>query len=43
MSKIAVGKKVPEFALESSGGAWRLKDAAGKKVGSPGTELEFAL
>jgi peroxiredoxin Q/BCP len=32
MSKIAVGKKVPDFALESSGGAWRLKDAAGKKL-----------
>jgi len=32
MPKTAVGKKVPDFALESSGGAWRLKDAAGMKL-----------
>ncbi len=29
MTKVAVGKKVPDFALESTAGPWRLKDAAG--------------
>jgi peroxiredoxin Q/BCP len=29
MTKVAVGKKVPDFSLESTAGPWRLKDAAG--------------
>jgi thioredoxin-dependent peroxiredoxin len=29
MSKIEIGKKVPAFSLEGSGGKWSLKDAAG--------------
>ncbi len=32
MTKVAVGKKVPDFALESTAGNWRLKDAAGALV-----------
>ncbi len=29
MTKVAVGKKVPDFTLDSTAGPWRLKDAAG--------------
>lgn len=29
---VAVGKKVPEFALASTGGPWKLKDAAGSNL-----------
>lgn len=32
MTKVAVGKKVPDFALESTAGPWRLKDAAGTSL-----------
>jgi peroxiredoxin Q/BCP len=32
MTKVAVGKKVPDFALESTAGPWRLKDAAGSNL-----------
>lgn len=32
MSKPVVGKKIADFALESTAGAWRLKDAAGGKL-----------
>ena len=32
MSKIEIGKKVPAFALEGSGGAWSLEEAAGKAL-----------
>jgi peroxiredoxin Q/BCP len=30
MSKVAIGKKVPAFSLEGTGGEWSLKDAVGK-------------
>jgi peroxiredoxin Q/BCP len=29
---VAVGKKVPDFALDSTGGPWKLKDAAGANL-----------
>jgi len=29
---VALGKKVPDFGLESTAGAWRLKDAAGQAL-----------
>jgi peroxiredoxin Q/BCP len=32
MSKIEVGKKAPRFALDGTGGAWSLEDAAGTNV-----------
>jgi peroxiredoxin Q/BCP len=32
MSKIEIGKKAPAFALEGTGGKWRLADAAGGPV-----------
>jgi peroxiredoxin Q/BCP len=32
MSKVTVGKKVPDFTLDSTAGAWKLKDAAGSNV-----------
>lgn len=33
MSKISIGKKVPEFSLPATGGKdWKLKDAAGEKL-----------
>ena len=32
MSKIEIGKKVPAFSLEGTGGGWSLKDAAGKAL-----------
>ena len=32
MSKIEIGKKVPAFSLEGTGGEWSLKDAAGKAL-----------
>jgi peroxiredoxin Q/BCP len=32
MSKIELGKKIPAFSLEGTGGAWSLKDAAGKAL-----------
>ena len=32
MPKLAIGKTVPDFALESSAGAWRLKDNLGSKL-----------
>jgi peroxiredoxin Q/BCP len=32
MTQVAVGKKVADFALESTAGPWRLKDAAGRKL-----------
>ena len=32
MPKPTVGKKIADFALESTAGPWRLKDAAGKKL-----------
>jgi peroxiredoxin Q/BCP len=32
MSKIEIGKKVPAFSLEGTGGKWSLRDAAGKKL-----------
>ena len=32
MTAPAPGKKIPDFKLDSTAGAWRLKDAAGKKV-----------
>jgi peroxiredoxin Q/BCP len=32
MTKVAVGKKVPDFALDSTAGPWRLKDAAGTNL-----------
>ncbi len=32
MSKVTVGKKVPEFSLDSTAGKWKLKDAAGSSL-----------
>jgi peroxiredoxin Q/BCP len=32
MSKIEIGKKVPAFSLEGTGGKWSLQDAAGKAL-----------
>jgi peroxiredoxin Q/BCP len=32
MTKVAVGKKVPDFALESTAGPWRLKDSVGSNL-----------
>lgn len=32
MTAPAIGKKIPDFKLDSTAGAWRLKDAAGKKL-----------
>jgi peroxiredoxin Q/BCP len=32
MSKVTVGKKVPEFALDSTAGKWKLKDVAGSNL-----------
>jgi peroxiredoxin Q/BCP len=32
MSKIEIGKKVPQFSLDGTGGEWSLKDAAGKAL-----------
>jgi peroxiredoxin Q/BCP len=32
MSKIDIGKKAPQFSLESTGGTWSLRDAAGGAV-----------
>ena len=32
MTKVAVGRKVPDFALESTAGPWRLKDTAGSNL-----------
>jgi peroxiredoxin Q/BCP len=32
MSKVAVGKKVPDFTLDSTAGKWRLKDAGSALV-----------
>jgi thioredoxin-dependent peroxiredoxin len=32
MSKIEIGKKVPAFSSEATGGKWSLKDAAGKAL-----------
>jgi peroxiredoxin Q/BCP len=32
MTAPALGKKIPDFKLDSTAGAWRLKDAAGKKL-----------
>jgi len=32
MSKIDIGKKVPAFSLEGTGGKWSLQDAAGKAL-----------
>jgi peroxiredoxin Q/BCP len=32
MTKVAVGRKVPDFALDSTAGPWRLKDAAGARL-----------
>jgi thioredoxin-dependent peroxiredoxin len=32
MSKLEVGKKAPPFALDGTGGAWSLEDAAGANV-----------
>ena len=32
MSKIEIGKKVPAFSLEGTGGEWSLEDAAGKAL-----------
>jgi peroxiredoxin Q/BCP len=32
MSKIEVGKKVPAFSAQGTGGEWSLKDAAGKSL-----------
>jgi len=32
MAKVALGRKVPDFAAQSTAGAWRLKDAAGAKL-----------
>jgi peroxiredoxin Q/BCP len=32
MSKIEIGKKVPAFSLEGTGGEWSLKDGAGKAL-----------
>ena len=32
MSKIEIGKKVPAFSLQGTGGDWSLKDAAGKAL-----------
>jgi len=32
MSKLEVGKKAPDFALDGTAGKWSLKDAAGKHV-----------
>jgi peroxiredoxin Q/BCP len=32
MSNIQIGKKVPAFSLEGTGGSWSLKDAAGKAL-----------
>jgi thioredoxin-dependent peroxiredoxin len=32
MPKLETGSKVPDFALPTGGGTWRLKDAAGKKL-----------
>lgn len=31
-AKLAIGKKVPDFALESTAGPWRAKDARGGKL-----------
>jgi peroxiredoxin Q/BCP len=32
MAAPAIGKKIADFALDSTGGKWRLKDAAGSKL-----------
>jgi peroxiredoxin Q/BCP len=32
MSKIEIGKKVPSFSLEGTGGKWTLQDAVGKAL-----------
>ncbi len=32
MAAPAIGKKIPDFKVESTAGAWRLKDALGKKL-----------
>jgi len=32
MSKIEIGKKVPAFSLDGTGGEWSLEDAAGKAL-----------
>jgi thioredoxin-dependent peroxiredoxin len=32
MSNVQIGKKVPAFSLEGTGGSWSLKDAAGKAL-----------
>jgi thioredoxin-dependent peroxiredoxin len=32
MSKIDIGKKAPQFALDGTGGSWSLSDAAGSAV-----------
>jgi peroxiredoxin Q/BCP len=32
MAAPAIGKKIPDFALDSTAGKWRLKDAAGTKL-----------
>ena len=32
MTEPALGKKIPDFKLDSTAGSWRLKDAAGKKL-----------
>jgi peroxiredoxin Q/BCP len=32
MTKVAVGRKVPDFALDSTAGPWRLKDAVGTSL-----------
>jgi peroxiredoxin Q/BCP len=32
MSKLEIGKKVPAFSAEGTGGEWSLKDAAGKAL-----------
>lgn len=32
MTTVAIGKKVPDFALASTGGPWRLKDAVGTNL-----------
>ncbi len=32
MAKVALGKKLPDFRLEGTGGPWRPKDAAGRSL-----------
>ncbi len=32
MAKPSIGKKIPDFSLQATGGPWRLKDAVGSKL-----------